>query len=254
MRARSTWAEAVFHVLAHVRATAHLAPSAYDPSYVAEAARALGPAEERLLAADAARIGALATTFDAMVDVEQLAWLFDSPGRARACVERDLAVLEASDVDHPRSLPAVRRAGAVAEILRAAAEIEAPLCAKLPPLALDERALDQALAEATVMAPLLASSTVGVVRALGIRGRVVASDEGDTAPRIWVGAASTEHMAFQAAHEATVWEVGCDAAKAGIPWVHEDVEREAIRRLRARAEAQGKGEAHQRWLSCFAVP
>lgn len=254
MRARSTWAEAVFHVLAHVRATAHLAPSAYNPSYVTEAARALGRAEDRLLAADAARIGALAATFEQMADVEQLAWLFDSPGRARACVDRDLADLRASDVDHPRFLPAVLRAGAAAEILRAAAEIEAPLCTKLPPLALDERALDQALSEATVLAPLLASSTVGVVRALGIRGRVVAGEDGDTAPRIWVGAAPTEHMAFQAAHEATVWEVGCEAAKAGIPWIHEDVERAAIRRLRARAEAQGKREAHQRWLSCFVVP
>src|SRR6185312_13532879 len=98
------WAEAVFHVLAHVGATARLASSVYDPAYVAAVRGVLGAAEERLLGEDARLLGEIVPTFGALARVQGLAWLFRSRERVVACAGRDLGALAEADVDAPELL------------------------------------------------------------------------------------------------------------------------------------------------------
>lgn len=240
------WAEAVFHVLAHVSATAHLAPSLHDPAYVEAARRALGPAEARALGEDARLLGGLLPTFASLAGAQELAWLFRSAERAGACAGRDLDDLGADDVDAPDLLPRLAGDPAV-EILRAAAELELPLLSRLPPIPVDLAALSRALAEIAPAAPLLARCRVGVVRALGLRGRVRDRE-------IWVGAATVAHAAWQAAHEATVAEIAERLRAAGEPFDHDRVEEAAIALLTERAYAAGLSAAHATWLAHFGDP
>jgi hypothetical protein len=237
------WAEAVFHVLAHVGATAHLASSVYGSAYVAAARGILGPAEERLLGEDARLLGGLLSTFASLARAQSLAWLFRSIDRASACAGRDLGALTEADVDAPELLPSLAGEPAV-EILRAAAELELPLLARLPPMAMDLPGLGRALDALSVVAPVLPECPVGVVRALRLRGRVMGRE-------IWVGEAPIEHAAWQAAHEATVAEVVERLHGAGERAGHDRVEGEAVALLRARARAAGLGEGHAAWWSCF---
>jgi hypothetical protein len=237
------WAEAVLHVLAHVRATAHLAASLHDAGYVEAAAKALGPAVERPLAEDARLLGVLLPTFAGLARAQGLAWLFRSTERAAACAGRDLAELSSGDVDAPDLLPHLAGDPAT-EILRAAAELELPLLSRLPPIAVDLAALAFALDEVAPAAPLLAGCSVGVARALGVRGRVRGRD-------VWVGPAPIQHTAWQAAHEATVAEV-----VEASPWDdgagdHDRVERAAVALLAGRARDAGLGAAHRAWLAHF---
>lgn len=233
------WAGAVFHVLAHVRATAALPASLYDAPHVAAAAAILGPASARSLGEDAELLGRLAPTHDALARVQLVAWLFRSPARARAAAAWDLADLPESAVDAPRLLPLVAGDPA-AEILRAAAELELPLLDALPPLAIDRGALAEAVAALVPVAPRLARSRVGVARALGRRGRVI-DDE------IWVGDAPIAHAAWQAAHEATVAEVAAEGVRG-----HAAVEGEAVERLSRRAGEVGMTAARAGWWSFYA--
>lgn len=235
------WAEAVFHVLAHVRATAHLAASAYDADYVAAIALQLGPAARRALRDDAALLGHLLSTHDALAAAQVLAWLFRSPARAAAASGLDLADLAPDQVDAPALLPALARGGPAVEILRAAAELEAPLLAALPPPEVDLGALAGALARAAPAAPHLEACAVGVLRPLGWRGRVWGRE-------IWVGPAPLDHAAWQAAHEATVSEVAAEMRGRGEAPAHGPVEREALARMAARARAAGLTEEHRAWL------
>jgi len=241
------WADLVFHVLAHVRATAALAPSVYDATYVEEVAKAVGPASERPLGEDAENLGRVLTTHESLAQAQLLAWLFHSIERARRCEERDLAELGKDDVDRPDLLPPLVRIGAGVEILRAAAELEAPVHARLPPPKLDLHLLTLALAEATEVAPNLAQCRVGVSPALRLRGRVLGRE-------IWVGLAGYDHMAWQAAHEATVAEVVEERKASGLPFGYDVIEREAIGRLTERAAKVGRSADHRRWLSCFRLP
>lgn len=241
------WAEAVFHVLAHVRGTAHLAASAYDAGYVADVARQLGPAGQRQLGDDAVMLGHLLGTHDVLAAAQCLAWLFRSPARAEAAAGRDLADLAPEDVDAPALLPGVRKTGAAAEILRATAELEAPLLAALPRPAIDLGALGDALARVTGAAPHLAACTVGVLRPLGRRGRVLGRE-------IWVGATSIDHLAWQAAHEATVAEVAAAMRSRGETPTHARMEREAIALLEERARAAGLTAPHRAWLGHLVLP
>ena len=245
------WAEAIVHVLAHVRGGAELAPSLWSPAWVAYSREHLGPAEGRTLGEDARVLGGLMSTHHAQVCAQFVAWLFRSAERVEAVRAKEISALAPDDVDAPDLLPMMRiilREGSAAELVRAAAELEMPHLRSLPPPEYDHAALERALDTMLPMAPGLASMHVEIVRPLAIRGRVHHAC-------IWVGVpeahlgVSVEHAAWQAAHEAVVHEAGSERIQK-----FEDVEREAVRRVRDRAEAAGRGDEHARWLARFRVP
>jgi hypothetical protein len=214
----SRWTDAVFHVLAHVPVDAPA--SVYDPVYIRYAGREI---------ADAPLLATLLPTHDALARAQLLAWLWESPERGR---EKDLAELGAGDVDAPGLLPYLGGPGV--EILRANAELEID---HLPSFALDEEALSRALDRVRAAAPSL--DAVVVSPPLRMRGRVYDA-------QIYVGAPielAVEHVAWQAAHEATVREVG--------PGPHQVIEARAIELLRDRAREIGLGAEHARWWSAY---
>lgn len=236
------------HVLAHVRATAHLAPSLFDAEYIGFAARALGVAEERHLAEDAHAIGLLATTHDALVGAQLVAWLFRTKERARACEGRALGELRADDVDAPELLASVTLAGDASELVWCAALLEEEAHARLPPIASDDRTIATAIGAMDAIAPELARCEIATLPALRLRGRVR-----DAA--IWIGAPceelalSIDHVAWQAAHEATVREVSC---AHGERLAHDPLEKRALDLLARRAHDAGKSVAHAAWRARFA--
>jgi hypothetical protein len=154
-----------------------------------------------------------------------LAWLFGDASLARAAAERDLA-----DLGVP--------GGAEIEVLRAAAELELDAIEALGPVAIDAT-LAAALAEVSPAAPALARCAVTLVRPLPRRGRALGTSILVGVPG--VAGAKAWHVAWQAAHEATVLEV------AAATWL--ETERRALALLRARARAAGLAEGHARWLA-----
>lgn len=243
--ARAPWGDLVMHVLSHVRATAHLAPSLYDARYVAWAERALGPAASRSLADDATALGVLAPSHGALASAQLVAWLFRTKERARACEGRALAELDVRDVDAPELLASVQAAGDAAELLWCAALLEAEAHARLPDVATDP-AIAGAIDAMTPLAPELARASIASLPSLRVRGRVL----GDA---IWIGAPcedlalSVEHVAWQAAHEATVREVSLARALD-----HHALEAAALDLLAGRARAAGASDRHAAWRACFA--
>lgn len=236
-----SWAERVFHVLAHVRATAHLAPSVYDEAWIRRAEAVLGPADARPLGEDAATIGALAPDHDRLARVQLVAWLFDGDHPPERCADRELRALSADDVAAPELLAPLVALGPVAEVLRAAAELE-DLSALPARGDFDEvRAL---LAARAHVAPALARLAVEGVRSLRLRGRVRGA-------RVWVGVPDDElpaqHPTWQALHEATVAEV--HAALGDV--AHAPLEQAASALLAHRADAAGLRDEHRRWLAHF---
>ncbi|HHH31432.1 MAG TPA: hypothetical protein ENK57_24215, partial [Polyangiaceae bacterium] len=240
-----SWPELVFHVLAHVQVTAHLPSSAYDPTYVRWAREALGPAEARPLGEDAAVLGVALGDHEALASVQLLAWLYDDAEAAQATGRRELAELSADEVTRADVLAALAEVGPPAELLRCAALLEDGLLSHgLPPL--DEAKLGGALEEAARAAPRLREHRVVPLRSLRLRGRVRGRD-------IFVGwpceelALQESHVAWQAAHEATVAEVGGRAL--GVPTLGErGVETVAVVTLAARARIQELADEHERWL------
>ena len=236
------WAERVFHVLAHVRATAHLAPSVYDAVWIAFAEAHLGPASDRTLSEDAAALGALATTHDALARIQHVAWLFDSPEHAATCADRELSALRPEDVGSPHALRALVDAGAAAEVLRAAAELE-DLSALPPPRGSFSDVTAGVRARAGA-APTVATMEIEGVRSLRLRGRV--RDR-----RIWVGVPDDDlpplHPTWQALHEATLAEV--HACLAALP--HAPLEHAAVVLLAERAVRAGLSDEHGTWFSHF---
>lgn len=233
------WADLIFHVLAHVEATAPLSPSVYDAAYVAQCASVLGPASARALGKDAAVLGQVLTTHTDLARAQLLAWLFTSVLRAQRVHGRELAHLQPSDVDRPEVLGALVMLGSPAELLRSAAELELSAFKALPSPKVDLAALTKELDAVAAAAPRLASMRVGVVRSLRLRGRVLGDE-------VWVGLAPTlEQMAWQVAHECTVSELYDEPASRD--WTFEQLETEAHLRLDARAREAGLTEAHQRW-------
>ncbi len=235
--AATPWAETVLHVLAHVD-VGRIAASCFSPAWIRYAADRFGPATERLLAEDARLLAQAAGTHDVLAQAHAVIGLFAGEDDVSAARARDLAELGDADVRSPLALRLAREALGAAEILRAAAELELPLVGALPPIDTHAVALDAVLAAA----PELARCDVFLARPLGLRGRVLER-------AVLVGApghagADAEHVAWQAAHEATVAEV----VAAGSAKTHDDVERTAIALLRARARAAGLGDAHARWL------
>ncbi|MBX3202275.1 MAG: hypothetical protein KF850_20660 [Labilithrix sp.] len=134
-------------------------------------------------------------------------------------------------------------AGAIAEVLRAATELELPAFATLgalPAAALGEVAA--ALAMIAPAAPSLPRFEVWLARPLGLRGRTHARSIVVGLPGL--GCPDAEHAAWQAAHEATVAETAAAGAATFL-----DLERRALGRLRSRARDAGLAEAHGRWLA-----
>lgn len=244
------WADLVFHVLAHVRGTAALPASLYDARYVALVERQLGPASSRTLEEDARALAELAPTHEALAETQLLAWLFQDLGRASAVVARELGDLHPEDVDAPALVPGLLRRRAAVELLRCAAELERDSFERLAPSPWDADALEQALDEASALAPDLSSATVACIRSLALRGRVLGAE-------IWVGipseelGVSREHVVWQASHEATVWEVSRAGRRSRHDVGERDVEAVAVVLLAERALRAGKGAEHRRYLEVF---
>lgn len=249
------WPEAVFHVLAHVNVP--FASSCFDPVYVAWIREHLGPAVGRMLAEDADVLRRAASGHDVVARAQALAWVFDDESAVRAASDQDLASLDpaSAGVKSAAALAVAKSAGPFAEVLRAAAELEMPLLRSAPWPAIDDDAIARALAAVAPCAPRLArdATRIFLTRPLGVRGRIFHD-------AIFVGVPGlacpdAEHIAWQAAHEATVAEViegaGHERDAAGGPMSFVETERRAIGLLRSRAGRSGLGAAHARWLSRF---
>ena len=237
----SAWAEAVFHVLAHVD-VGRIASSCHDASWIAWAEARLGPAADRALAQDVRVIASALASHDALARAQVLAWLWTDAAGARAATLRDLTQLTDADVADAAALKTLRELGPAAEVLRAAAELELPLLATLDPFPIEDDAFSTALASVARAAPELVRCRVSLARPLPRRGRVHDASIVVGAPG--VAGAEIAHVAWQAAHEATVGEV----ARSGRA-TFEDVERSALGLLRSRARRVGLEDAHGRWLT-----
>ncbi len=246
------WGDLVFHVLAHVRGTRHLAASVYDRTYLDFVACHVGPAEARTLGEDAGVLGRAAATHEALAAVQLLAWLHETVEAAEAVADRGLRQLGPRDVDAPRLLLALLRWEATVEVLRCAALLEREAWAALP-CEPDAVGMRSALSRVVPAAPGLEACRVRMVRALRLRGRV-RDDE------IWVGmpmvalGLTKEHAAWQAAHEATVREVSTAMARMGRVATFDAVERVAVVLLASRASTTGLGREHAVWYGHLGHP
>lgn len=184
-----------------------------------------------------------ATTHDLLARAQALAWVFESAEDSARASARELAALTAEEVASPDALAIAASAGAVAEVLRAAAELELGGLSRLEPASADALA-EVAAASAAIAraAPSLGRFEVWVARPLGLRGRTHAGSIVVGLPGL--GCPDAEHAAWQAAHEATVAETAAEGASTFV-----EFERRAIGRLRSRARAAGLAEAHGRWLA-----
>lgn len=231
--------------------------------YVAWIREHLGPIEARTLAEDADVLRRAASDHDVVARAQALAWVFDDESAVRAASDHDLASLDpaSAGVKSAAALSVAKSAGPFAEVLRAAAELEMPLLRAAPWPAIDDDAIARALAEVAPCSPRLArdATQVFLARPLGVRGRIFHDAIFVGVPG--VACPDAEHIAWQAAHEATVAEVIADAAGSGSARHDEDeagksmsfvvTERRAIGLLRSRAGRSGLGAAHARWLSRF---
>jgi len=244
------WAELVFHVLAHVRGTSSLAASVFDPRYVRWAESALGPARDRTLATDAAALAQLAPSHESLARTQVLAWLFTSLERASAVAVRPLEELEAQEVDAPELLAALLTSAAPVELLRCAAELEREAHARLPAIDVDFVGVERELSRVSSAAPGLSSTRIALVSSLGRRGRVMRGE-------IWVGAPCAElevtasHVAWQAAHEATVREVADALRISDQRGSERGVEQAAVVVLAERSRSGGLAAEHETWLAHF---
>lgn len=244
----SRWAELVFHVLAHVRSAAPA--SVYDPAWVAFVAG--HSSRHRTLHEDVALLEAASMSHDTLAEVQLLAWLFESTERTVSIAELPLEELRPSQVDAPEVLGQLVRSRhrAAIEVLRAAAELEAETFARLPPARHDGGAIARAFAHASRAAPWMSVCRIEHVRPLRLRGRV-------RERRVWIGlpcaelGPSAEHVAFQAAHEATVTEISERARASSVRVSYLPLEQSALFVLRERAARVGLAEQHARWLAHF---
>jgi hypothetical protein len=243
------WADLVFHLLAHVPSAT--AASLFDTAYTGFASRHLGAAKERQLGEDVPALAALATEHHRYAALQGLAWLFSSIEEAEGLRERELGTLHDRDVTDGALLRDLCALGPAVEVLRCAAELEAEAHARLPPLVADTKALVEALERVARAAPVLPTYRIGIVRSLRLRGRV-RRDE------IWIGAPSEDpgpelaHVAWQAAHEATVGELARRLEPAvGDPPL---LERAALVLLAERAARAGLAPEHSAWFSHFGLP
>lgn len=255
------WADLVFHVLAHVPGTRQFASSLDDAPYRAFCEQHLGPAAARSLGEDTRLLSQLLTSHELLARVQWLAFLFDDVAAARRSAARDLAELRDRDagVSTParRSLCSEGFAGSplesAAELLRAAAELEAPHHSRLPAATLDPAALSAAVSRAAAAAPCLKSLRIRCLRSLARRGRVAAPDLYVGVPDELLGVTHAG-TAVQAAHEATVVEVAEAAAERGAALGERAVEQVAVVLLAERARRSPIAEDHERWWRAMALP
>ncbi|MDB4934204.1 MAG: hypothetical protein JWP87_1176 [Labilithrix sp.] len=193
-------------------------------------------------------LSAALATHERLAAAHALAWVFDTEEQVAAARTRELADLGEADVADAAALATARSVGPAAEVLRAAAELELPLLAGMRASCIDAVALDIELAEVSAAAPELARVSVGLARPLPRRGRAWRGSILVGTPG--VAGADVAHVAWQAAHEATVLEVERSAAwLARQASSYEAVERTALGLLRSRARRVGLGDTHGRWLA-----
>ena len=246
------WADLVFHVLAHVRPARAFPSSLFDETYIAFAARHAGPPSNRVLEADAATLARIATSHESLARLQWVARLFENPFSAGAVARRDLSELRDHDVADAAALRALSGLWDAAEVLRAAAELEAPHHAKLPHVPIEPE-LAAKLERVSEAAPRLRGLRVECLRALRLRGRVFGA-------KIWVGipsaelSVSAEHVAVQAGHEATVAEVADTARAHGRCLGERDIEHAALVLFAERAARSAIAGAHASWWAQLTGP
>jgi hypothetical protein len=252
------WADLVFHVLAHVTGANRFASSLEHLPYRAFCEHHLGPAATRSLGEDVEHLSQVLTSHELLARLQWVAFLFEDASAAHAAGARELADLLADEAAgeagvNPLALRALSGVEAQAEVLRAAAELEAPHHARLPEALVDVEALSGWLLRVSAAAPRLGTLEVRFSRALTRHGRVLS-------PLIYVGTPSVElgvevsQVAVQAAHEATVIEVAEAARSGGIHLGERDVEYAALVVFAERAALAGLGEEHGRWWSALEAP
>jgi len=248
--ASDPWASLVFHVLAHVPA-AGVPADLFSAEYVQYVTSTAGPASSRPLGEGVAALASSVQSHEEWAQLQHVAWLFEGLTEAHAAALIDLTDLAAESV-RMASLRALGPVLSAAELLRASALLEAPIHTALPAPTWDRAALAAELARACAIAPRLATAPVHVVPALTVHGRVY-----DRA--IWIGApaepfnVSVEHVALQAAHEATVLEVSEAAASRRTPLPERAGEAVAVVVFAERAAAQGRAGDHGVWGARFGL-
>lgn len=227
--------------------------SNYDPVYVSFACRRLGAAAGRALGQDVRVLERVVTSHDALARLQLLAWLFDGTEQAVACAQDDLTMLDPASVAEPALLRGLQRAGPAVEVLRCAALLELDPWSALPAEDADVDGLQAELDRVVTAAPHLGRCRVQMVRALRLRGRVRGRD-------VWVGAPcaslglSSAHAAWQAAHEATVAEVGEGMAAVNRAPTFSSLEGVALVLLAERASEAGLAADHAGWLTHLSRP
>ncbi len=237
------WPELVFHVLAHVEQTAALPASAFDASYCAFVEQHVGPCVQRPLGEDAALLGRALSGHGQLARLQLLAWLFEDAEHALAVAQRDLTELTGEQVARPRLLSQLPLADPLLEALRCAALLECEVMDQLPPVSCDAAVVGGALAQLSQVAPRLRDLRWRPLRALGWRGRVAFGEIWTGVPAGWSGAPTVAHVAWQAAHEATVIEL----AERYPQMAELATEQLAVLLLHRRAGTLGLEPAHADW-------
>jgi hypothetical protein len=244
------WTEAVFHVLAHVRGTAHLPASVYDSQYAHLVAEHAGAVSERPLGEDVVLLAEAFPDHEALSRAQLVTELFGSTAEAVASAQTDLA-----DLSQPHQTAVLATLAPISrgvELLRCAALLEAPIVETLPSDGVDLNELRSALERVHPASPTLPGYTIVPIRPLRLRGRLV----GD---QIWTGAPSDRleltaaHVAWQAAHEASVGEVSraVRSAPSPSPLSERDIEHVAVVLMAERARDHGLQALHLQWLGHF---
>jgi hypothetical protein len=218
-----SWADVVFHVLAHVAHEPRRLPSSlHSHAYQRFVEDLAGPASGRALAQDVHLLAALLRDHETLASVQRLAFEWPDPERARAEVEAAL-----------RGFPPA------AELLRCAALLECDVYTRLPAPIVDRDALESA-----VSALVLQQLPIVTSRPLTEHGRLWNGV-------VYVGVpgqgVTLEHAAHQAAHEHAVYELR--DAKLG----ERDTEAVALVRLHLRLAGTPHADAHRRWCARWGV-
>lgn len=244
------WAELVLHVLAHLAATAHLPSSVHDPSYVEASRRQLGPVQARALGQDLVVLGSRLVAHEVLSQVQLLTRLHPSLDCALRASSLELhALTDSASADLTIRDQLLSTCAIPAELLRCAALLEAEVFARwpLPDLELVQQRIEGSIADFWLIAPRLRRSRVRPLRVLGYRGRGF-HDE------IWIGipdqdrGPSLVHVLCQAAHEATVLEVGERALHDQVSLTEREVEHVAVALLARRARGSPLLSVHREWL------
>jgi hypothetical protein len=185
-----------------------------------------------------------------LAELGLLAWLFDTLEQAERAALTNLDELGPEAVADPAVFLHLLQHRPAAEVLRCAALLERGPFTMLPRPASDQRQTLAALTEVAGVAPELERCSVHLLLPLWRRGRIR-----DT--QIWVGLPGVKggpdnhHLAWQAAHEATVREVSVLALQVIERSEARAVEQAAVVLLAERAQNRALSEPHARWLAHF---